>query len=110
MKTKGTICLFSTQFFPHLGGVERYVYNMAKELIPVAIDVISSIDDFTEENIYNAFSAKSEEMGIKKGQILFILRAAVTGVQSTPGGAVEMCDILGKEESLRRLNIALSLL
>ena len=85
-------------------------FNMAKELIPVAIDVISSIDDFTEGNIYNAFSAKSEEMGIKKGQILFILRAAVTGVQSTPGGAVEMCDILGKEESLRRLNIALSLL
>ena len=55
MKTKGTICLFSTQFFPHLGGVERYVYNMAKELIKRGYKVYiitSSVDGEKDIDMY----------------------------------------------------------
>ena len=55
MKTKETICLFSTQFFPHLGGVERYVYNMAKELIKRGYKVYiitSSVDGEKDIDMY----------------------------------------------------------
>jgi glutamyl-tRNA synthetase len=77
--------------------------------IPVAIDIIDQLEDFNENTLNDAITAKCEEIEMKKGQLLFILRLAITGVASTPGGAVEMADILGKEESIRRLNYSLEL-
>ena len=47
------------------------------------------------------------EKGIKNGQGLWPVRTAVSGKQSTPGGAYEIMSILGKEESLRRIRIAI---
>ena len=48
--------------------------------------------------------------GIKNGQGLWPVRTAVSGKQSTPGGAYEIMEILGKEESLRRIHKAIELL
>ena len=42
-------------------------------------------------------------MEVKNGVILWPVRVAVSGRMSTPGGATELCAILGKEESLRRI-------
>ncbi len=50
------------------------------------------------------------EKGIKNGQALWPLRTAVSGKQMTPGGAYEIMEILGKEESLRRIGIGIELL
>ena len=47
-------------------------------------------------------------MELKSGVVYTVLRIALTGVSVTPGGSVELADILGKEESLRRLNLSLS--
>ena len=43
-------------------------------------------------------------MGVKNGIILWPMRTAISGKQSTPGGAIEIAYILGKEETLRRIN------
>ena len=48
--------------------------------------------------------------GIKNGQGLWPLRTAVSGKQSTPGGAFEIMDIIGKEESLSRIRKGINLL
>ena len=45
--------------------------------------------------------------GIKNGQGLWPVRTAVSGKQMTPGGAFEIMEILGKEESLRRIRIGI---
>ena len=56
------------------------------------------------------FAAAAEEAGIKKGLLLWSVRIAVTGVAVTPGGATEMADILGKEETVRRIKFSIELL
>ncbi len=75
-----------------------------------AIEALEGLCDPTAEEIHDALIAKAEEKGLKKGQILWPVRVAVTGQESTPGGAVEMIDILGKEESLRRMRFSLDLI
>ena len=45
---------------------------------------------------------------MKNGQVLFPLRLAISGKQSTPGGAFEIAEILGKEETLRRLDLSIA--
>jgi glutamyl-tRNA synthetase len=47
------------------------------------------------------------EMGVKNGVVLWPIRTALSGKQSTPGGAMEIAYILGKEESLRRIQVGI---
>ena len=47
---------------------------------------------------------------MKNGQVLWPIRTAITGKQFTPGGAIELTYILGKEESMRRIAGAIALL
>ncbi len=76
---------------------------LAKEILPIAVDVFQTTEPFDNQTLFDAFGAVCEEKGIKKGQLLYCLRAAVTGVPSTPGGATEIAVLLGREEALRRL-------
>ena len=50
------------------------------------------------------------EKECKNGLALWPLRTAVSGKQMTPGGAYEIMDILGKEESLKRIRKGIELL
>ena len=49
----------------------------------------------------------AEEQGVKNAKIMWPVRIAAAGKAVTPGGAVEICRILGREETLRRLRIGL---
>lgn len=82
----------------------------AKDAINASLPIISSLNPFDHDNIYNSLSLLAEQKGWKKGQLLSCLRVALTGLETTPGGSVEVADILGKDESIRRLNFSLSLL
>ncbi len=44
-----------------------------------------------------------EKLGVKNGWLLWPVRTAVSGKQTTPGGGVELCKILGRDETLARL-------
>ena len=48
----------------------------------------------------------AEDMGAKNAKVMWPVRIAAAGKAVTPGGAVEICRILGKDETLRRLRIA----
>jgi glutamyl-tRNA synthetase len=50
------------------------------------------------------------QLGVKNGIVLWPVRVATSGKQFTPGGAVEICVMLGKEESLRRIDCGIELL
>ena len=45
--------------------------------------------------------------GFKTGYVMWPIRTAVSGKQSTPGGATEIMEILGKEESIKRIHAAI---
>ena len=52
----------------------------------------------------------SAEMGVKIGFLMWPIRTAVSGKQNTPGGATEIMEIIGKEETLMRIRAAIELL
>ena len=52
----------------------------------------------------------AEEKELKNGQVMWPVRTAVSGKQMTPGGASQLLEILGKDESLKRIRAAISLL
>ena len=70
-----------------------------KEVLPV----LEGMDVWTEESIHDALFALIGRLGVKNGLILWPVRVAVSGKQFTPGGGIELCVVLGKEESIARI-------
>ncbi len=77
--------------------------TVLQELLPR----FEELTDYSEAAIEQVIMSYIGEKGIKNGQGLWPVRTAVSGKQSTPGGAYEIMNILGKEESLRRIRIAI---
>lgn len=75
-----------------------------------AVPVLEDLPEWTYDAIHDALMALAKEMEIKNGQMLWPVRTALSGMQYTPGGAFEIADILGREESLRRLRKGIELL
>ena len=69
--------------------------------------LLESLSDYSLESLKNALGTLVERLGVKNGQLLWPLRIAITGTEVTPGGAVEAACLLGKEETLRRLDLSL---
>lgn len=72
--------------------------------------VLEGVEDWSRENIHTALFDLIAAKGVKNGAILWPLRVAVSGKQFTPGGGIEICALLGKEESLRRVEKGIELL
>ena len=79
----------------------------SKSALIEAKALLEGLDDWSEQNLHDAVIAKIAELGIKNGQMLWPLRIAVSGQLNTPGGAFEIMYLLGREETLRRLNSSL---
>jgi len=69
---------------------------------------LAGISDWNAENISGALSQFAAEKEIKAGRPMWQARIAVSGCAVTPGGPGEIMEILGKEESLRRIDAALA--
>ena len=78
--------------------------EVAKESLTLVKPVLEGIEDWSEANIHDTVMAAIAESGKKNGAVLWPLRIAISGLASTPGGAFEIAYLLGKEETLRRLN------
>lgn len=77
-----------------------------QELLPR----LEALNDYSREGIEKVAMDYVAEKGCKNGQALWPLRTAVSGKQMTPGGAYEIMEILGKEESLSRIRKGIELL
>jgi glutamyl-tRNA synthetase len=73
------------------------------EMLRAALPVLEGLEDWTTEAIHDSLIALAERLGVKNATLLWPVRIAVSGRLVTPGGAVELCHILGREETLRRL-------
>lgn len=69
----------------------------------------AAIDDFTHDNIHNAFNSFLEDKGLKIGAMLPLFRLSVTGLGQGPG-MFDVAELLGKEETLNRVNRAIAVL
>ena len=77
-----------------------------KDLLPR----LEAQEDYSNDALYALLSAYVEEKGYKNGYVMWPVRTAVSGKQMTPGGATELMEVLGKEESIARIKKGISML
>ncbi|MCM1468158.1 MAG: glutamate--tRNA ligase [Alistipes sp.] len=80
--------------------------SVLKEMLPV----LEELEDFSLDGIHDRVMEYVASKEMKNGTALWPLRTAVSGKQMTPGGAFEIMEILGKEESLERIRKGIALL
>lgn len=74
-----------------------------KEILPV----LEQLNDWNFDSIHEALFELIAKLGVKNGLILWPLRVALSGKQFTPGGGVELACLLGKEETLKRIEVGI---
>ncbi len=77
------------------------------EMLREAIAVLGTIDNWTVDVLHDALMELAQKLEVKNGTLLWPVRIAAAGMTVTPGGAMEILAILGKQESIQRLNIGL---
>ena len=80
--------------------------EVAAESLKMIKPVLEGIQDWREDVIHDTVMTAIAESGKKNGAVLWPLRIAISGLASTPGGAFEIAYLLGKDETLRRLNFS----
>ena len=70
--------------------------------------MIEAQEDFTNVALYEMLVSFAKGHEYKNGCVMWPVRTAVSGKQMTPGGATELMELLGKEESLKRINDAIA--
>lgn len=76
------------------------------EVLREVLPVLEEMTDYTNDAIYERLLAFIKEKGVKTGYVLWPLRTAVSGKQTTPAGATEIMEVIGKEETLARVRAA----
>jgi len=97
--------------------VAMYTHKKMKTHAETSLSVLQDLlprleaqEDYTNDALYATLSAYVEEKGYKNGYVMWPVRTAVSGKQMTPGGATELMEVLGKEESLARIRKGIEML
>jgi len=95
--------------------VEMYTHKKMKSDPEIALQALSAIlpvyqaaDKWDNDSLYTAALECAKGLGLKNSQILWPIRTALSGKPSSPCGASELCVLLGKNESLRRLETGIA--
>ena len=108
-----------TDFFDALPAYDTALYvhkkmkttkEIALSSLKAVLPVVEAMTDWREEVIHDGLMALVTEMGIKNGQLLWPVRTALSGKPTSPGGATELAYLLGKEETIRRIEQGIALL
>ena len=80
------------------------------EVLREVLPILEAQEDFSNDALYAALLSYVEKKGVKNGYVMWPIRTAVSGKQMTPGGATELMEVLGKEESIARIRAGIALL
>ena len=80
------------------------------EVLTEILPKLKEQTDYSNDALYAMLSAYVEEKGVKNGYVMWPIRTAVSGKQMTPAGATEIMEIIGKEETIHRVKVAIELL
>ena len=96
---------YDTQMYCHkkMKTTEETSLNLLKEVLPL----LEAQTDYSNDALFEALVAFGKEHGYKTGYIMWPIRTALSGKQTTPAGATEILEILGKEESIKRIHAAI---
>ena len=97
--------------------VAMYTHKKMKTNAYTSLEVLTEVlprlqaqEDFSNDALYAMLQRYVEEKGVKNGYVMWPLRTAVSGKQMTPGGATELMEVLGREESVARIQKGISML
>ena len=79
--------------------------EISLKALKLALPALEALEDFSEENVKAVLMELAQKNEMKTGQIMWPVRIAISGLQSTPGGATEIAYLLGKDETLRRMKL-----
>ena len=89
---------------------QMYVHKKMKtdeqsslQLLKDVLQVLKAQEDFTNDALFETLKKFADEHEYKTGFVMWPIRTALSGKQMTPAGATEIMDVLGKEESIKRL-------
>ncbi len=84
--------------------------EVAAHVLDLAISALDALPDWAESAIHDTLLGVAAEQGLKNGTMLWPVRIALAGKTVTPGGAIEIAVLLGREESMKRLRTGRALL
>lgn len=84
--------------------------EVAAHVLDLAISALDALPDWAESAIHDTLLGVAAEQGLKNGTMLWPVRIALAGKTVTPGGAIEIAVLLGREESMKRLRAGRALL
>ena len=86
-------------------GEVEYDYELLRDTNCV-LKLVENQEDFSNDALFELLKGYASQKGYKNGYVMWPVRTAVSGKQNTPGGATELMEVLGKEESLLRIRNA----
>ena len=97
--------------------VSMYTHKKMKTNAQTSLEVLTEVlpllekqDDYSNDALYAMLCDYVAQKGVKNGYVMWPIRTAVSGKQMTPGGATELMEVLGKEESIARIKKGIELL
>ena len=96
---------YDTELFVHKKS--KSDRDSSKDVLGRVIPLFEALESWEDESILNTMVKLAEQLEAKNAKVMWPVRIAAAGKAVTPGGAVEICRILGKEETLRRLRVGL---
>ena len=83
-------------------------FEIVKTVLTEAKEILSGVESFDNDTLFAALMPIAEKLAIKTGTLMWCVRIAVSGMAATPGGATEIMEVIGKDEALRRIDLALA--
>ena len=83
-------------------------FDIVRTVLTEAKALLADVNDFTNDTLFAALAPLAEKLAVKTGLVMWCVRIAVSGMAATPGGATEIMEVIGKDESLARIDLALS--
>jgi len=80
----------------------------SRVVLEKTLPLLEKLENWSNEGLFEVLKAFAQEQGFKVGTVMWPIRAALSGQETSPGGATELAALLGKEESLRRIKLGLS--
>ena len=99
---------FDLALFEHIKS--KSTLESSLQVLQAVTPVLNDLKDWNEETIRQVLTDYAVRVNLKTGTVMWPVRVALSGLQSTPGGAIEIAAILGKKETARRIETAVSLL
>ena len=82
-------------------------FEIVKTVLTEAKAVLEGVESFDNDTLFATLSPLAEKLAVKVGTLMWCVRIAVSGLSATPGGATEIMEVIGKEESLKRIDAAM---